>query len=128
MLPPIGRSFLPYPFRKDRIMKNIIALAALSIAGFAAVPCQAQPDAAEEGFIAFVPYGDLNLASAAGARTLENRIEAAADRICGFPKAPGLAETLRVQDCRDDVLNSARPQVSRALAMNDQGAIAFASR
>ncbi len=109
-------------------MKNIIALAALSVAGFAAVPCQAQPGAAEEGFIAFVPYGDLNLASAAGARTLENRIEAAADRICGFPQAPGLTEALRVQDCRDDVLNSARPQVSRALAMNDTSAIAFASR
>ena len=109
-------------------MKNIIALTALAMAGFAAFPCQAQPNATEDGFIAFVPYGDLNLASAAGARRLEGRIEAAADRICGVPQAPGLAEALRVQDCRDDVLNSARPQVSRAMAMNDKGTIAFASR
>ena len=109
-------------------MKNIIALAALSAAAFAAFPCQAQSNAADEGFIAVVPYGDLNLASAAGARTLENRVEAAADRICGFPQAPGLTEALRVQDCRDEVLSSAQPQLNRALASNDRGLIAFASR
>ena len=107
-------------------MKNIIAIAALSVTAFAAIPCQAQPS--QDGFIAVVPYGDLNLASAAGARTLENRIEAAADRLCGFPEAPGLNESLRVKDCREGVMNSARPQISRAMAMNDKGTIAFASR
>src|SRR3546814_14755293 len=96
-------------------MTKFITLAiAAVIAAFAALPVQAQPNAAEQGFIAFVSYSDLNLASAAGARTLENRIEAAADRICGFTQAPGLVEALRVKSCRDDVLNSARPQVSRS--------------
>lgn len=109
-------------------MKKIVTLALAATAAFAAFPVQAQPNAAEEGFVAFVSYSDLNLASAAGARTLENRIEAAADRICGFTKAPGLVEALRVQSCRDDVLNSARPQVSRAVAMKDDGRVALASR
>ena len=109
-------------------MKKFVTLAVAAIAVFAALPAQAQTQAAEESFVAFVPYGDLNLASAAGARTLENRIEAAADRICGFTQAPGLAEALRVQSCRDDVLNSARPQVGRAVAMKDDGRVALASR
>lgn len=70
-----------------------------------------------------VPYGDLNLASAAGAETLEKRLKVAAIRVCGFEQAPGLAETLSVKKCRAGVLDTARPQVSQAIAMRSAGSI-----
>src|SRR3546814_19840413 len=99
--------------------KFITPAIAAGIASFAVLPVQAQPNAAEQGFIAFVSYSDLNLASAAGARTLENRIEVAADRICGFTQAPRLVEALRVHNCRDAGFNSARPQANPAVAIQD---------
>src|SRR3546814_17899309 len=103
-------------------MTKFITLAiAAVIAAFAALPVQAQPNAAEQGFIAFVSYSDLNLASAAGARTHEHRIDAAADRTCGFTTAPGLVEALPVPSCRDDALHSAPPPLSRAVALKEHG-------
>lgn len=108
-------------------MKTIVALALAATAAVAAMPAQAQPDVAATNVIAVVPYADLNLASAAGARTLESRIKAAANRICGAEQAPGLEESTRVQSCRDSVIDSAQPQVSQALAMNGTGSVALAS-
>ena len=104
-------------------MKTIVTLAA-AVAALAAMPCQAQSPA--DGAV-LVPYGDLNLASASGAATLERRIKAAANRICGVEQAPGLAETLSVQGCRADVFDSARPQISKALAMNGSGSVSLAA-
>lgn len=104
-------------------MKTLVTLAAAAVA-FSAIPCQAQSPA--DGTV-LVPYGDLNLASASGAAALERRIKAAANRICGTEQAPGLAETLSVQGCRDDVFESARPQISKALAMNGSGSVSLAA-
>ena len=112
--------------RKDPLMKTLIALA-LAATAFAALPAQAQPDDLAVDVVASVPYSDLNLASAAGARTLEYRIKAAANRLCGVEQAPGLAESERVQGCRDSVIDSARPQISQALAMNGTGSVALAA-
>lgn len=106
---------------------KIIATLALAAAAVSALPAQAQPDVPPETIVAFVPYDDLNLESAAGARTLENRIKAAANRLCGAPQAPGLAESERVEACREDVLGSARPQIDEALAMAGTGSVALAA-
>src|SRR3546814_16639410 len=102
-------------------MTKFITLAiAAVIAAFAALPVQAQPNAAEPGFIAFVSYSDLNLASAAGARPLENRIEAAATRICGLTQAPGLVEASRGSTCRDEGLTHA-PQPGKETGRERRG-------
>jgi UrcA family protein len=106
-------------------MKTIF-VSALAAAALVA-PAAHAGSPAHENFVVFVAYDDLNLASAAGARTLENRIDAVADRMCGTPKAPGLAETRRLDGCRASVTKSARPQISQALAMNGSGAIALAA-
>ena len=106
---------------------KIIATLAVAVSAFAALPASAQPAAEPDAYVVFVPYGDLNLASAAGAATLEARIKAVANRVCGVEQAPGLAETDRVQDCRANVLDSARPQISQALAMGGTGSVALAA-
>ena len=74
-----------------------------------------------------IPYGDLNLASPAGARTLEGRLKAAAKAVCGGPRAMGLAEARAVGACRRDVLDVARPQMMLALNGREKGSIALAA-
>jgi UrcA family protein len=91
-----------------------IALAAVSI-GAAAQPATARTD----DFSIAVAYGDLNLASQTGAKTLEGRIKAAALSVCGATQAPGLVELKTVTDCRARIFEAARPQVE--VARNDSG-------
>ena len=71
--------------------RKIPALSALTLAALA-LPAAAQSHAVRPGFsfdptkvvsYTSVPYADLDLASEAGARTLLQRIEAAADAVCG---------------------------------------------
>ena len=53
-------------------MKKLIILA-VAAALLPAMPALAQPEADADTYVVSVPYGDRNLASAAGARTLANR-------------------------------------------------------
>jgi UrcA family protein len=72
-----------------------------------------------------VPYGDLNLASPAGVRTLEGRLNAAAIALCGTSTGIGVAEARAARACRRDVLDVARPQMMLALN-GEKGSIALA--
>ena len=110
-------------------MKKIVNLAIAAAAAFAALPVAAQTvQISEDGsYRATVHYGDLNLASAAGRRTLEGRIEAAADKICGFAQAPTLSAFQEVQDCRNSIKSAARPQMELAAGGRGNGSIAIAA-
>lgn len=46
-----------------------------------------------------VKYGDLNLATTAGATALYQRIRGAADRVCGVPDTQELARLARAKVC-----------------------------
>lgn len=70
-------------------MLAAIAIAAVSLAA-------ASPAAAQDGFLVFVPRGDL--ADDAGGRALAQRLRAAARRTCGA--ATNLREAARLRDCR----------------------------
>lgn len=67
-----------------KLTKTIISLtsAALIGAGFSA-PAMANDDNGREERSVTVSYGDLNLASEAGAKRLESRIRYAARTVCG---------------------------------------------
>jgi UrcA family protein len=76
-------------------LKSLFALIALSgvlIAG-AVSPALAAPSPGEPRTVVRVPYGDLDLAAAPGARVMLARIKAAADRACGG--APDIRELAR---------------------------------
>lgn len=100
--------------------KTIFAIAIAAASAFAAAPASAQQPVQGE-YLVFVPYGDLDLASAGGTETLDRRLKAAANKVCGVTQAPGLVEHFAVRSCRADVLNAARPQVSKAMASRETG-------
>jgi UrcA family protein len=58
-----------------------------------------------------VPYADLNLASAAGERTLVTRVRGAIRRVCG----PHM-DTHPYINCRGYAWRDAKPQIERAVA------------
>jgi UrcA family protein len=94
----------------------VVGLGAAMIAG----SVQAEPRASLR--MARVPYGDLDLASAAGARTMLHRLTVAAKALCvnlHTPVLPG--ESGRADRCRKETIASAverlhRPQLTLALA------------
>ena len=57
-----------------------------SLAGAALIVAAAGSASAQE---ARIPWGDLDLGTGRGAATLDNRIEAAADRLCRNARRPG---------------------------------------
>ncbi|MEO7551140.1 MAG: UrcA family protein [Croceibacterium sp.] len=89
-------------------MRNITlsALAAFSLASLTT------PAAAEPVSIV-VPYGDLNLANAAGMATLNGRIEAAAGRICGKPEVRNLLDGADHQKCMRETHSSVTIEIAR---------------
>jgi len=87
-----------------------LLLAAAAAAGFTAAPAQAAPT----GYIVSVSASDLNLASAAGRRALDARIDAAADRLCGYQGVVSLRDMAAARDCRDTFVKSARSRTRSA--------------
>ena len=62
-----------------------------------------------------VHYGDLNLSTTAGARTLYTRLGAAARRVCGSqPLYTELREQARFRSCYDQALDTAVRKVDSA--------------
>lgn len=112
-------------------MKTLLPLAVAAAATFAASPAGAHSIHISDdgGYRISIPYGDLNLASPAGARTLQGRLKAASRAACGgTPKVMGLAEARAFETCRRNVLEVARPKLSLALEPRDSGNIALAAR
>jgi len=89
--------------------RKILALSASCLAAALALPAAAQSDAVRPGFsfdptqvvsYTHVPYADLDLTSEAGARTMLERIQAAADAVCGgAANKTSKADKEAYQDC-----------------------------
>lgn len=83
-----------------------------------------------------VGFADLNLASAAGQRTLERRVGFAVKQVC-FAGGHAIDQTVEsyanFRGCSDFAWDGARPQIAaavdraRALALNGNGAVAVGS-
>ncbi len=93
-------------------MRTITAftLAACSIAIFS-TPAAAKTEA--ETVSIEIPYGDLNLATAAGMETLNGRISAAAKRICGRANLRNFVDTADHGQCMQETHRSARVFIAR---------------
>jgi UrcA family protein len=96
----------------------IPALAALALSGGAYAKA---PTYATER----VSIGDLDLASPEGVTTLEERISAAAEKVCHRAFVRDLRSTAKVNECKDIAIAGAMEQVA-AIAKVD--AAAFAGR
>jgi UrcA family protein len=85
-------------------MKNIVIVAAVA-AAIAAVPAAAQETAS-------VYYGDLNVASSAGAQVLGERLESTAGAVCARPDNRNLKGMLAWQECKDAAVTSGVEQLA----------------
>jgi UrcA family protein len=63
-----------------------------------------------------VSHADLNLATEAGARQLERRIEAAANRVCGVTRQQDLKAMMNARACKRAALAGALPKLQVAVA------------
>ena len=62
-----------------------------------------------------VSYADLNLASAAGARSLQVRVRNAAKQVCGISTARELAVTAAADRCYDAAIGGASTRVQQVI-------------
>lgn len=63
-----------------------------------------------------VSYADLNLAKSSDVAKLNARVKRAATRICFDRGSPDLGSKLDGMQCRDAALESAKPQITAAIA------------
>ena len=92
--------------------KSIVnVLTALTLTGAFAVPAAAQEAAAEVASVE-VKVADLDLTSPAGAEVLENRIEAASERVCGRPDVRSLKAMQAFEVCQAEAREGAMEQLS----------------
>lgn len=80
---------------------------ALALAASLPVAAAAEPVVRHE----VVHFDDLNLASPAGVKALERRINSTARRVCGYNDSRGIMPK-EYRDCMDNALASARQQVA----------------
>lgn len=99
-------------------MTNATRLAMIG-AAFASFASAAR--AQDDQFRVAVQSEDLNLASRSGQAMLANRIDAAADKVCGYTGTVSLRDFTSAANCRHAFQRSALDQASRALAMNGKG-------
>ena len=107
------------------MMKTRTLLAAA--AAVIAAPAFAESPAAEI-VETKVSYADLNLSSAAGRATLDNRVKGAARFVCGSVDGPSIAEHNRHQKCRSSALAEANAQVDEVLARRGSVTVLAARR
>jgi UrcA family protein len=96
------------------------AVAALVAAGALVLPTVTR---AADINTARISYADLDLASKVGQHSLTNRIEFAADRLCGVGNWKGLALADAANDCSSDAVSSTMPQYEAAVAAARRGSV-----
>jgi UrcA family protein len=99
-------------------MKKIVSLALAAAAAMAPCPALAKNSVQifEDGsYRIAVSYADLNLATEAGKRRLDNRVRAATNRVCTPSSAMSLKQVMVVPECRKRIAQSARPQIELAV-------------
>jgi UrcA family protein len=92
-----------------------ILMAAALIAATLAGPAMAQTAGYEQSQVR-VQTADLDLATAAGQRTLGKRLEMAMVRLCGTPVFFTRDELADLETCRAEALKAAAPQIDAARA------------
>lgn len=95
----------------------IILCSLLSASLTVSSACFAEPN----GQVREVRYGDLDLSTPAGVRTLNNRIENAANQVCLDPTGPSPGATVD-PTCKVQALQHGRSQIDRAIAEQRNGA------
>jgi UrcA family protein len=92
------------------MMTRMLVSAALAAAALIAAPAAAAPEGST--YLVFVPHGDLDLATPAGERTLERRLDAAARSVCETGST--LREKIAAQSCRAAFARAGQPRISEA--------------
>ena len=102
------------------MLKTIPALAALGISAALLIPTLSQ---AAESRSVRVSYADLNLASDAGANSLERRITFAARVACQIEDSKMMGVQATTDLCRSDAIEGARPAYEAAVAAARHGTV-----
>jgi len=105
-----------------RVRNAFLALAA-TVAGFATTGVGISPAFARDTNVVTVGYGDLNLASAAGRRALDNRIDAAIDLVCSDGDSAELRAHALQRACRVEATAAALPQRDAAIGGQRTGIV-----
>jgi UrcA family protein len=105
-----------------RVRNAFLALAA-TLAAFATTGVGVSPAFARGTDVVAVGYGDLNLASAAGRRALDNRIEAAIDLVCNDGDSAELRANAQERACRVEATAAALPQRDAAIGGQRRGIV-----
>ena len=91
----------------------------------AASPALAEP---AQPVISFVQVGDLDLASAAGQRTLDRRLSQAIVEVCGDPSPADLAGQNKARNCRHELRARLDVERDQRIAKASTGPILVAAR
>jgi UrcA family protein len=105
-----------------RVRNAFLALAATA-AGFATTGIGVSPALARSADVVTVGYSDLNLASVAGRRALDNRIDAAIDQVCSDGDSAELRAYVLQRACRTEATAAALPQRDAAIAGHRRGIV-----
>ena len=105
-----------------RARNAFLALAATG-AVFSATLVGISPAAARSADIVEVAYGDLNLASRAGLRTLDSRIAAAVDQVCSAGESLDLRASALERSCRAEVSAAAQAQRDAVVSGQRRGTV-----
>jgi UrcA family protein len=99
----------------------LVATTALfAVVGIAAAPA---PAAAQDQPAAAIGFADLNLATEAGQKALEVRIERTARRICGMDevRTGTIMQSRAATQCYRQALRNTRERVAQAVRQSQQG-------
>ena len=97
----------------------------ISAGAVLAVAAVAAPVAAES--TRHVPYGDLDLSSAAGATELRQRVSTAVNQVCGKIEVRNIHSPEMVQTCRTETWAMTEPQLNAVLSQPTVRILANAS-
>ena len=96
----------------------------MSVSLAAATAAEATPRSWESGQRSeLVRYGDLDLTSPSGQRTLDNRIEQAINRVCDRGDVNDLSSAMEERRCRSNARSAAHAQRGQAVASANSGSI-----
>ena len=88
---------------------HLAAIVAVSLSTFAAAPAAAEQVTVE--------YGDLNVATPAGAQVLAQRFDAGVEAVCGRPDIRDVKANVEYAACKDAAAASVAQQLNQAGAL-----------
>lgn len=104
-------------------VRNAFVFAAAVAASLASIGTAVAPAQAAPADVILVGYSDLNLASSAGQRTLDNRIAAAVASVCNDGESLDLRSNSLSRSCRAEASAAAQVQRDAAVAGQRSGSV-----